>query len=81
MWIVRAGHAEIRGNEQADRLASRADNISDLGRAEVLPGFGKVEKAEHHRTDRPKEREAEKGRAVERFVSIHTKTGTVQRVA
>ena len=68
LWIYCPGHAEVSGNERADRLASTADITSGLqpDRAEVLRGlrnFLNMGRPEHHSIDRQKERGVEKGTA------------------
>ena len=65
-WIYCPGHATVRGNEWADRLAVTADITSGLqfGRAEVLKGLRNLmnmDRPQHHSTDRLKERGVEKG--------------------
>ena len=62
LWIYCPGHARVRGNEWADRLASKAYITSgpQLGEAEVLEGprnFLKTDRLEHNSMDRLKERE------------------------
>ena len=78
-------------NEWADRLASTADVTSglQLGRTEVLRGlrnFLNMDRPEHHRIDRLKERGVEKGsgqhstlQSEERSVFNQAKIGTVSR--
>ena len=66
MWIYTPGHAGVRGNDGAGRLASTADITSGLkfGKAEVLRGsrnFLIKDRPEHLSSDRLKERGAEKG--------------------
>ena len=64
----------------ADRLASKADITSDLqlGRAEVLRGlrnFLNMDRPEHHRIDRPKERGVEKESG--RYSTLQDQDGSV----
>ena len=91
LWIYCPGHAGVSGNERAYRPASTADITSGLqfGKAEVLRGlrnFHKMDRPEHHSTDRLKERGVEKGcglnsalRCRERSVFNQTNIGTVLR--
>ena len=91
LWICCPGHAGVRGNEQADRMASTADITSglQLGRAEMLRGlrsFLNMDKPQHHSTDRLKERGVEKRsgwhsiqRGQEWSVFNQTNTGNVSK--
>ena len=93
LWIYYSGHAEVSGNERADRLASSTDITSglQLGRADVLRGlrnFLNMDRPEHPSTDRLEERGVEKGsgrhftfRGRERPVFNQTNICTVSRAA
>ena len=74
LWIYCPRHAGVSRNEWVDRLSSTADITSglQLGRAKVLRGLRaevlrglrnilKIDRPEHHSTDRLKERGVEKG--------------------
>ena len=91
-WALgRPGHAGVRGNERAGRLASTTKITSglQLGRAEVLRtlrNFLNMDRPEYHNIDRLKERGMEKGsgrrstlRGRERSVFNQTSIGTVSR--
>ena len=91
LWIYCPGHAGVTGNERAERMASTADITSglQLGRAEVLRclrNFLNMDRPEHHRTDRMKERGEGKGssqhstlQGQERSVFNQTSIGTVSK--
>ena len=66
LWIYCPGHARVRGNEKADRLASTTDITSglQLGSVEVLRRLGNflnMDRPEHHNNDHLKESGVEKG--------------------
>ena len=68
LWVYCPGHAGVKGNDRADRLAGKATLASGLllGRAEVLRSLRHYLRAQsqgHHTTDRLKERGVERGSA------------------
>ena len=91
LWIYCPGHAWVRGNEQADRVASTADITSaeqawqgrDTWRL-ALRNFLNMDRPEHHSIDYLKEREVERGsswlsilQGWEKTVFNQTNTSTV----
>ena len=68
LWVYHPGHAGVKGNDQADRLAGKAPITNGLllGRSEVLRSFRHYLRAQsqgHHTTDRLEERGMERGSA------------------
>ena len=91
LWIYYPGHARVRGNKLADRMAGTAHITSglQLSRAEMLEGLRNslnMDRTEHHSTDCLKERAVEKGssrhfnlQGWEQSVFNQTNIGTVLR--
>ena len=91
LWVYCPGHAGVKGNDRADRLAGKATFISGLlfGRPEVLRSLRHYLRAQsqgHHTVDRLEERGVErrsarrsslKGR--ERAIVNQTNVGTVSK--
>ena len=85
------GHAGVKGNDRANRLAGKAALTSDslLGRSEVLRSLRHCLQAQnqgHHTTDRLEERGVERRSARrsflkrgERAIVNQTNTGTVSK--
>ena len=68
LWVYCPGHAEVKGNDRADRLANKATLTSALllGRYEVLRSLRHYLRAQsqgHHTIDRPEDRGVERGSA------------------
>ena len=91
LWVYCPGHAGVKGNDRAKRLAGKATLTSGslLGRSEVLRSLRHYLRAKsqgHHTTDRLEERGFERGSARrsslkgrERAVFNQTNTGTVSK--
>jgi len=74
LWVYCPGHAGVKGNDRADRLAGKAALTSGmlLGRSEVMRSLRHYLRAQsqgHHTNDRLEERVAERGSARRRFKS------------
>jgi len=90
-WMYCPGHAGVKGNDRADRLAGKATLTSGLliGRSEVLRSLRHYLRAQsqgHHTTDGLEERGAERGSARrssmkgrERAIVNQTTIGTVSK--
>ena len=68
LWVHCLGHAGVKGNDRADRLAGKATLTSGLllGRAEVVRSLRHYLRAQsqgHHTIDRLEERGVERGSA------------------
>ena len=68
LWVYCPGHAGVKGNDRADRLAGKAALTSGwlLGRSEVLRSLRHYLRAQsqgHHIIDRQEERGVERGSA------------------
>ena len=68
LWVYCPGHAGVKGNDRADRLAGKATLTSGLllGRSEVLRSLRRYLRAQnqgHHTIDRLEERGVERGSA------------------
>ena len=68
LWVYCPGHARVKGNDRADRLAGKATLTSGLllGRSEVLRSLRHYLLAQsqgHHTIDRLEERGVERGSA------------------
>ena len=68
LWVYCPGHAGVKGNDRADRLAGKATLTSGLlvGRTEVLRSLRHYLRAQsqgHHTVDRLEERGVERGSA------------------
>ena len=68
LWVYCPGHAGVKGNDRADRLAGKATLTSGLllGRSEVLRSLRHYLRAQsqgHHIIDRLEERGVERGSA------------------
>ena len=66
LWVYCLGHAGVKGNDRADRLAGKETLASGLllGRSEELRSFRHYLRAQsqgHHITDRLEERGVERG--------------------
>ena len=61
MWVYCPGHAGVKGNDRADRLAGKATITGGLrlGRPEVLRHYLRAQSQGHHTIDRLEERGAE----------------------
>ena len=93
LWVYCPGHAGVKGNERADRLAGQAkvSGSMKLGRSEVLRGLRRelktlTEAEEHHTVDRLRERGVKRGsgrkselKGRERGTLNQTNIGTVSR--
>ena len=93
LWVYCPGHAGVKGNERADKLAGRAKVTGSmkLGRSEVLRGLRRqlktIAEAEvHHTVDRLQERGVQRGsgrkselKGRERGIVNQTNIGTVSR--
>ena len=91
LWVYCPGHAGLKGNDPADRLAGKATLTSGwlLGRSEVLRSlrhYQRVQNQGHHTIDRLEERGVERGSARrsslkgrERATVSQTTIGTVSR--
>ena len=87
LWVYCPGHAGMKGNDRADRLAGKAALTSGslLGRSEVLRSLRRYLRAQsqgHHTIDRLEERggakrSSSKGR--ERAIINRTNIGTVSK--
>ncbi len=89
LWVYCPGHAGVKGNDRADRLAGKATLTSGLllGRSEVLRSLRHYLRAQsqgHHTIDRLEERGVERGSARrsslkgrERVIVNQTNIGTV----
>ena len=68
-WMCCPEHAEVKGNDRADRLVGKASTITNglrLGRSEVLRSlkhYLQAKKQKHHTIDRLEERGVERGSA------------------
>ena len=95
LWVYCPGHAGVKGNERADRLAGNATTTTGLhlGRSEVLRAVRQHlqqledNKEHHHSVDRLLERDVQKGsgrsstlRGPERALINQTNIGTVSKV-
>ena len=72
LWVYSPGHAGVKGDDRADRLAGKVTIISGLrlGRSEVLRSFRQYLRAQsqgNHPVHLPEERCAESGRAQRSF--------------
>ena len=68
LWVYRPGHAGVKGNDRADRLAGKAPITSGLllGRSEVLMSLRHYLRAQsqgHHTIDRLEEKGVERASA------------------
>ena len=93
LWVYCPGHAGVKGNDRADRLAGKAILTSGLllGRSEVLRSLRHYLRAQsqgHHTTDRLEERGVEIGSARrsslkgrERAIVSQTNIATVSKAA
>ena len=68
LWVYRSGHAGVKGNDRADRLAGKATLTSGLllERSEVLRSLRHYLRAQcrgYHTIDRLEERGVERGSA------------------
>ena len=68
LWVYCPGHAGVKGNDRADRLAGKAVLTSGLlqGRSELLRSLRHYQQAQsqgHHTIDRLEERGVERGSA------------------
>ena len=91
LWVYCPGHAGVKGNDRADRLAGKATLTSGLlvGRSEVLRSLRRSLRAQsqgHHTIDRLEERGVERGSARryslkgrERAIVSQTNIGTVSK--
>ena len=91
LWVYHPGHAGVKGNDQADRLAGKAPITNGLllGRSEALRSFRHYLRAQsqgHHTIDRLEERGVDRGSARrsslkgrERAVINQTSTRTVSK--
>ena len=89
LWVYCPGHGRVKGNDQADRLAGKANLTSGLllGRSEVLRSLRHYLRAQsqgHHSIDRLEERGVERGSARrssvkgrEKAIVSQTNIGTV----
>ena len=89
LWVYCLGHAGVKGNDRADRLAGKETLANGLllGRSEELRSFRHYLRAQsqgHHTTDRLEERGVERGNAGqsslkgrERAIVNQTKAGRV----
>ena len=73
LWVYCPGHAGMKGNDRADRLAGKATFTSGLllGRLEVLRSlrhYLRTQSQRHHTTDRLGERGVERGNARRSFL-------------
>ena len=92
IWMYCPGHAEVKGNDRADRMAHKQTLTSDLhlGRSEVLRSLRDYLWAKsqgHHTVDPLEERGVERGSARrsslkgrERAIANQTNIGTVSEV-
>ena len=91
LWVYCPGHAGVKGNDRADRLAGKATltRCLLLGRSEVLRSSRHYLRAQshgHHTTDRLKESGVERGsvrcsslKGRERVIVSQTNIGTVSK--
>ena len=91
LWVYCPGHAGVKGNDRADRLAGKASLTNGLllGRSEVLRSLRRYLRAQnqgHHTIDRLEERGVERGSARrsaqkgrERAIVYQTNTGTISQ--
>ena len=91
LWVYCPGHARVKGNDRADRLAGKTTITSGLllGRPEVLRSLRHYLRAQsqgHHTIDRLEERGVGRGSARrsslkgrERAIVSQTNTGTVSK--
>ena len=91
LWVYWPGHAGVKGNDRADRLASKASLTSGLllGRSEVVRSLRHYLRAQcrgYHTVDRLEERGVESGSARlsslkgrERAIVSQTNIGTVSK--
>jgi hypothetical protein len=91
LWVYCPGHAGVKGNDRADRLAGKATITGGLrlGRSEVVRSLRHYLRAQsqgHHTIDRLEERGVERGsaqrsslRGRERAIVNQTNIGTVSR--
>ena len=91
LWVYCPGHAGVKGNDRADRLAGKATTTSGLllGRSEVFRSLRHHLRAQsqgHHAIDRLEERGVERGSARrsslkgrERVIVNQTNIGTVSK--
>ena len=68
LWVYCPGHAGVKGNDRADRMADKATITNGLllGRSEVLRSLRDylwAQSQEHHTVDRLEERVVERGSA------------------
>ena len=89
LWVYHPGHAGVKGNDQADRLAGKAPITNGLllGRSEVLRSlrhYLREQSQEHHTIDRLEQKGVERGSARrsylkgrERAIVSQTNIGTV----
>ena len=65
LWVYCPGHAGVKGNDRADRLAGKATLTSGLllGRSEALRHHMRAQNQGHHTIDRLEERGVERGSA------------------
>ena len=90
LWVYCPGHAGVKGNHRADRLAGKA-TLTRLGRSEVLRSLRHYLRAQsqgHHTIDRLEERGVEIGSARrsslkgrERAIVSQTNIATVSKAA
>ena len=91
LWVYCPGHAGVKGNNRADRLAGKATPTSGLllGRSEVLRSLRHYLRAQsqgHHTIDHLEERGVKRGSARrpslkgrERAIVSQTNIGTVSK--
>ena len=91
LWVYCPGHAGVKGNNRADRLAAKVTLTSGLllGRSEVLRSLRHYQRAQiqrQHTIDRLEERGVERGSARrsslkgrERAIVSQTNSGTVSK--
>ena len=78
-WVYCPGHARVKGNDRADRLAGKATLTSGslLGKSEVLRSlrhYLRTQSQGHHTVDSPEERGVERGSAGRSFLKGRERT-------
>ena len=84
LWVYCPGHAGVKGNDRADRLAGKANLPSGflLGRSEVLRSlrhYLRAQSQEHHTVDRLEERGVERGSARRSSLKGRERPSSVRR--
>ena len=86
LWVYCPGHAVVKGNDRADRLAGKANTTGGLrlGRSEVLRSFRHCLPSTYHSIDHLEERErdeVERGNKRSMIFFVRTRERVIDRRA